>query len=105
MRWILALSLMLTACGGDDEDTDLGLSDEQSFDKKFGERYCEQVGDCNPDTPCDAGNSILMSEGCVFDEGYAQECLDGEYLCNDSLGEAFIEVPPVCALVYDCTAT
>jgi len=105
MRWVLTLSLVLGACGGDDEDTDLGLTEEQSFDKQFGELYCEETGNCNPETPCDPGKSVLQSEGCAFDADYAQECLELEYICNDSLGDAFIEIPPVCALVYDCSTT
>ncbi len=100
----LALILVLCSCGGETEDTDLNLTEEQSFDKQFGETLCTATEVCNPTTPCDPETNLLISEGCDFDEDYAQECLDGEYLCNDEFGDGmeFIEVPPVCALVYDC---
>jgi len=88
---------------GDDDDNSVGPMTPAKFNKLFYEIFCAEMADCNPDIECSDGGSTTMPE-CTFDAAMARQCLNGEYVCDDSFGEGFefVIVPAACAEVYDC---
>jgi len=73
---------------------------EDQFLQQFEEIYCGQHEDCVAGEACPAVSTVLDTT-CLYDATYAQDCLAGEYVCEDGL----LLAPTTCAGVYDCDAT
>jgi hypothetical protein len=60
---------------------------------------CDEVDDCDADVDCPEAS---VPAGCVYDELYGQECLDGHYSCDLDDDVVSVTPPEACELVYDC---
>ncbi len=103
--------VLLIGCGGNDadsdSDTDAGLADEpvteENFLAKFAARFCGDLSECNPDSPCyeteiQAGNDT----SCTFDPASADACLSAAWPCLSTLETPRLDIPHVCEEVWDC---
>jgi len=98
---LTALALFGTvACEGSGEEITITEAD---FLSQFEVIYCDAHESCTPDELCPAMSEVL-STSCTYDAGFAQDCLAGDYSCDDSGGEGAEQliVPTTCASVYDC---
>ena len=112
MRWGTVFLLAgLLACGGkeSDDDDDEGVDssatsevlDAVAFDEQYASRFCAELAECNPTTPCVEADVSVAGAGdpdCAFEPDAARECVDAAWPC---VGGA-LEVPFVCSTVYAC---
>ena len=108
MRVFWLSALVLAACGpGFDppeeiEGPNTALTPD-NFRDRFAERFCQEMADCNPASPCDetqieAGNDTA----CVFDFEQAQVCFDKGWPCVATQAVPYIEVPYECSQAWSC---
>ena len=98
--------LLATACLGGNKGED-EVSSERDFLEAFTEKFCAEWEACNPDFACSGGSdTTTVVERCEFDLDAGRDCLDGEWICNDS-NTAFpiVEMPMACNQVFDCTSS
>jgi hypothetical protein len=93
-----AALLIMTGC--ETEDSGESTITESEFLESFEEIYCGNYSTCLPDATCPPVSEVLDTT-CVYDGGYAPDCLAGDFSCEE---DALI-VPTLCAAVFDCDAT
>jgi len=108
MRRSLVCMLLLGACGPefdppDEIDGPNTALTPDNFRDRFAERFCQEMADCNPSSPCDelqieAGNDT----GCTFDFEQAQVCFDKGWPCVATQSVPYIEVPYECSQAWSC---
>ena len=94
---VLAL-LGTVACDGTGGESTITETD---FLQQFEEIYCGQWDICGNEDTCPDVSSVL-STSCLYDSAFAQDCLAGDFACDDAIG---VLIPTTCAGVYDCDAT
>jgi hypothetical protein len=102
--WVLGFALL--GCGRE-EDQEVVVPEtplsQDNFAEKFGERFCEDLGNCNPTAPCypddvESGNDT----GCVYDQAAAERCMDAVWPCVSEAATPFLEIPVFCEEVWVC---
>lgn len=79
----------------------VGCLTPSRFDTKFEAKYCEEWQACNSDFACDLPE--LDYSDCDFDRQAAKDCLDGQWVCDNS-NSAFPRIvqPDACQAAYVC---
>ncbi len=86
----------------------VGEMDESDFVAAYAELYCEWWTTCIPDVDCldslaDVAKVCPDSYRLTYDEANAYGCIEGEWRCQDELGDMPLPTgPEVCDQVYDC---
>ena len=90
---LVPILLALAACGIPEGD----------FTDRYGERFCEEQVQCNADLPCEEDAGIIeQTEACDYDPRRAKDCLNADFVCDDSVKGGVIP-PEVCIDVWDCS--
>jgi hypothetical protein len=115
MRLFVAMSCLFTlvACGDGDgassesstcSATACGITEDE-FAAGYTDKYCAQLETCGSDFACSTSGTTATTTtalaNCEFDAAAAQDCLDGEWTCDDSLN--LPNPPAACGTVYTCT--
>jgi hypothetical protein len=101
MRPIILLGLLMLGACDELEDTDKNINtdfsgevtDKDSFDLAFIDKYCDAWDTCEMAGECQQNNSD--NTGCSFQQEAADDCLAPEYTCS-VLGP---EIPAECLAV------
>jgi hypothetical protein len=96
MKNLFAVSTLfaLAACGISEDD----------FAAEYADKYCAELETCGSDFTCSTTGTTTATTtavaDCEFDAAAAQDCLDGEWTCDDTLK---LPIPPAaCGTVYTC---
>ncbi len=109
------LALLQIACifgKKDGDDTDAVVSDDDDavsltsgqFEAAFGDKVCDETEDCDPTEQCSPAEwSNTLETDCDFDPEQGQDCLDRDWVCDESNPDhPYVQFPPSCLVAYVC---